>query len=152
MKSEFDIGFIDVGGWDTHVRQGGATGQLTIKLESLASAMSTFARSMGSSWQKTVVVVVSEFGRTFRENGTGGTDHGHGTTYWLLGGRVNGGKIMGEQTVIGASKLNDNRDLAVLNDYRSVFARIFQQMYQLNLGEIDRIFPSVNPSKQDYIS
>lgn len=150
MKDEFDIGFIDIGGWDTHVRQGAADGQLMRKLESLATSLDTFAKTMEASWKKTVVVVISEFGRTFRENGTGGTDHGHGTTYWLLGGAVNGGQILGERTTISADKLNDNRDLPVLNDYRSVFSRIFQQLYQLSAKDIDFVLPGARPGKFDY--
>ena len=86
MKDKFNIGFIDVGGWDTHVNQGNAQGQLATLLTSLGQGLAGFADQMGPAWNRTVVVVLSEFGRTFRENGTRGTDHGHGSAHWVLGG------------------------------------------------------------------
>ena len=86
MKDRFNIGFIDVGGWDTHVNQGNAQGQLANLLASLGQGLAGFADQMGPAWNQTVVFVLSEFGRTFRENGTRGTDHGHGSAHWVLGG------------------------------------------------------------------
>ena len=86
MQSDYRLGFVDVGGWDTHVGEGGAQGYLATRLEELASGITAFAAAMGDAWRETVVVVISEFGRTFRENGNRGTDHGHGTVYWVLGG------------------------------------------------------------------
>jgi uncharacterized protein (DUF1501 family) len=97
MKERYNIGFVDVGGWDTHVGQGNATGYLANRLDELGRGLAGFAQEMGPDWKDTVVVVVSEFGRTFRENGNRGTDHGHGSVYWVLGGSVNGGKVRGEQ-------------------------------------------------------
>lgn len=92
MKDKYRIGFVDVGGWDTHVGEGGATGYLAGRLDELGRGLAAFAAEMGSEWRDTVTIVVSEFGRTLRENGNRGTDHGHGTVYWLLGGAVRGGK------------------------------------------------------------
>jgi uncharacterized protein (DUF1501 family) len=96
---------------------------------------------MGDDWKHTVVVVVSEFGRTFRENGNRGTDHGHGTVYWVLGGGIKGGEIAGEQTKIEQSTLFQNRDFPVLNEYRAVFAGLFTRIYGLNATQLARIFP-----------
>nr|MBF0682949.1 DUF1501 domain-containing protein [Pseudomonas sp.] len=118
MREQFNIGFMDVGGWDTHVNQGGEGGILGYRLESLGHALAGFARGMGPAWDKTVVVVVSEFGRTFRENGNRGTDHGYGTVYWVLGGGIRGGRIAGEQVKVAADTLHEDRDFPVLNDYR----------------------------------
>lgn len=141
MREQFNIGFVDVGGWDTHVSQGGATGQLAKRFETLGQAMAGFAQGMGSAWDKTVVVVVSEFGRTFRENGNKGTDHGHGTVYWVLGGGVHGGRIAGEQVKVAHDTLHQDRDFPVLNDYRQVLAGLFQRMYGLDSGRLQRVFP-----------
>ena len=97
MRDKFNVAFIDVGGWDTHVNQGNAQGQLANLLTSLGQGLAGFADEMGAAWNSTVVVVLSEFGRTFRENGTRGTDHGHGSVYWVLGGAVHGGRMAGEE-------------------------------------------------------
>ena len=141
MREQFNIGFVDVGGWDTHVNQGGAGGLLAGRMEILGQALSGFAQGMGSAWDRTVVVVVSEFGRTFRENGNQGTDHGHGTVYWMLGGGVRGGRIAGEQVKVAADTLNDDRDFPVLNDYRKILGGLFQRMYGLDAAQLQRVFP-----------
>jgi uncharacterized protein (DUF1501 family) len=86
MRDKYRIGFIDVGGWDTHVGEGAAQGALPANLASLGRGLQAFSQSLGAEWNNTVVVVLSEFGRTFRENGNHGTDHGHGSVYWVLGG------------------------------------------------------------------
>ena len=93
MRDTYRVGFIDVGGWDTHVGEGAAQGTLANNLTNLGRGLQAYANSLGSEWNNTVVVVLSEFGRTFRENGNRGTDHGHGTVYWVLGGSINGARI-----------------------------------------------------------
>src|SRR5258708_34179485 len=108
MRDKFNIGFIDVGGWDTHVNQGSAQGQLATLLTSLGQGLAGFAEQMGPAWNHTVVFVLSEFGRTFRENGTHGTDHGHGSVHWVLGGAVQGGHFGGEQGAGTPQSLNQN--------------------------------------------
>ena len=140
MKDKYRIGFIDVGGWDTHVGQGAAAGYLASRFDELGRGLSGFAQEMGGDWNKTVVVVVSEFGRTFRENGNRGTDHGHGTVYWVLGGAVAGGKVRGEQQRIEQATLFQNRDYPVLNEYRGLLGGLFRRMYGLNDGQIQQIF------------
>jgi len=141
MADHFDLGFLDVGGWDTHVGQGAATGYLANRLEELGRGLAALADEMGARWHDTVVVVISEFGRTFRENGNRGTDHGHGTTYLVLGGAVHGGRICGEQQAIEESTLFQNRDLPVLNEYRAVLGALFARLYGLGGAELDAIFP-----------
>lgn len=138
---EYAVGFVDVGGWDTHVNQGAGRGQLSTRLQGLASGLSEMATAMGPSWKDTVVVVVSEFGRTFRENGSRGTDHGHGSAMWVLGGSVRGGAVRGRQGPIGPNSLHQNRDLPVLNEYRATLGGIFQRMYGLDEKSIASIFP-----------
>jgi uncharacterized protein (DUF1501 family) len=142
LKDEFNVGFIDVGGWDTHVNQGNAQGQLATLLASLGQGLAGFADQMGSAWDRTVVVVLSEFGRTFRENGTRGTDHGHGSAYWVLGGSIQGGRMAGEQVVVAPKTLNQNRDFPVLTEYRNMLSGIFQRMYGLDAGRLSRVFPN----------
>jgi uncharacterized protein (DUF1501 family) len=145
MRDRFDIGFVDVGGWDTHVGQGGGTGYLANRFEELGRGLAGFTQEVGdSTWRNTVVVVISEFGRTFRENGSGGTDHGHGTVYWLLGGGLSakvGGHVIGEQAEVSAAGLFQNRDAPVLNEYRAVLGGLFARMYGLSPAQVDQVFP-----------
>ena len=145
MQDKFNIGFIDVGGWDTHVNQGNAQGQLANLLTSLGEGLAGFADQMGPAWNRTVVFVLSEFGRTFRENGTHGTDHGHGSAHWVLGGAVHGGRIAGEQVAVTPSTLNQNRDFPVLTEYRAMLGGIFKRMYSLDNSRIGRVFPNTVP-------
>lgn len=143
MKEKYNIGFVDIGGWDTHVNQGAGSGYLADRLGELGRGLASFSDEMGAEWNKTVVVVISEFGRTFRENGNRGTDHGHGSTYWVLGGAVKGGKIAGEQQIMSDRNLFENRDLPVLNEYRAMLGGLLARMYGLNANQIDHVFAGV---------
>lgn len=143
MKDKYRIGFVDIGGWDTHVGQGNASGYLAGRLDELGRGLAGFSEEMGPAWRDTVVVVVSEFGRTFRENGNRGTDHGHGTVFWVLGGGIKGGRIAGEQVKVEQSTLFQNRDYQVLNEYRAVLGGLFSRMYGLDSKQIERIFTDV---------
>ena len=143
MREQYRLGFVDVGGWDTHVNEGGAHGQLANNLENLGSGIAAFAQELGTEWNNTVVVVVSEFGRTFRENGNKGTDHGHGSVYWVLGGGVNGGRVLGEQAKVQQSTLLQNRDFPVLNNYRAMLGGLYARVWGLDARQIDRVFPRV---------
>ena len=145
MKEKFNIGFIDVGGWDTHVNQGNAQGQLASLLTSLGQGLAGFADQMGPAWNQTVVFVLSEFGRTFRENGTHGTDHGHGSVHWVLGGAVRGGRFVGDQIAVTPTSLNQNRDLPVLTEYRGMLGGIFRHLFSLDNSRIARVFPNTVP-------
>ena len=140
MKEKYNVGFVDVGGWDTHVGQGNGAGYLSNRFEELGRGLAAYAKEMGPDWKDTVVVVVSEFGRTFRENGNRGTDHGHGSVYWVLGGGVAGGRVRGEQIRLEQNTLFQNRDYPVLNEYRAMFGGLFARMYGLDAGQVERIF------------
>lgn len=144
MADKFDVGFIDVGGWDTHVGQGAATGYLAGRFDELGRGLSAIAREMGPHWSDTVVLVISEFGRTFRENGNRGTDHGHGSVYWIMGGAIHGGLVAGDQVRLTPATLFQNRDYPVLNDYRSVFGGLFTRMYGLDAGQLAKVFPNTS--------
>ena len=145
MRDKYRLGFIDVGGWDTHVNEGAAQGTLATNLSGLARGLQTFSQSLGSEWSNTVVVVLSEFGRTFRENGNRGTDHGHGTVYWVLGGAINGGAVLGEQQAVTRATLLQDRDFPVLNDYRAMLGGLFHRLWGLSPAQSARIFPQVAP-------
>jgi uncharacterized protein (DUF1501 family) len=146
MKADYTLGFVDVGGWDTHVNEGAANGYLAQRLGELGRGLAGFADEIGpDAWRNTTVIVVSEFGRTFRENGDKGTDHGHGSVYWVLGGGVRGGRIVGPQTAIGPATLNQNRDYPVLTDYRALIGGVVQRAYGLNGQRLQQVFPGAEP-------
>jgi uncharacterized protein (DUF1501 family) len=145
MRDRFSLGFVDVGGWDTHVNQGGATGYLADRIGELGRGLAGFSEEIGPQWDNTVVVVISEFGRTFRENGDKGTDHGHGSVYWVLGGGIKGGRLAGEQVPVDQQHLFQNRDYPVLTDYRAMFGGLFQRMYGLKQRHLQVIFPTASP-------
>jgi uncharacterized protein (DUF1501 family) len=145
MKTDYNLGFVDVGGWDTHVNEGAAQGYLAGRLGELGRGLAGFVDEVGpDAWKDTVVVVVSEFGRTFRENGDKGTDHGHGSVYWVMGGSVRGGRMAGEQVAVTQASLNQNRDYPVLTDYRALLGGLFARAYGLNSERIGQIFPQVS--------
>jgi uncharacterized protein (DUF1501 family) len=141
MQEKFNLGFVDVGGWDTHVNEGGADGYLAGRIGELGRGLSLLADTLGPQWNNTIVVVVSEFGRTFRENGDRGTDHGHGSVYWVLGGGVAGGRMAGPQVAVTRANLFQDRDWPVLTDYRSLIGGILKKSYGLSQTQLTQIFP-----------
>jgi len=145
MRDQYRLGFVDVGGWDTHVNQGNVTGGLANNLRNLGEGLAAYAAALGNEWDNTVVVVISEFGRTFRENGDRGTDHGHGTVHWVLGGKVNGARIAGEQLPVTQQNLLQNRDYQVLNNYRDVYSGLLARMWGLRDHQLQAIFPQAQP-------
>lgn len=142
MRDQYNLAFVDVGGWDTHVNQGGAQGNLANRIGELGRALSGFAEAIGpDAWRQTTVAVISEFGRTFRENGDKGTDHGHGSIYWVMGGAVSGGRMTGDQVKITPDTLNQARDLPVLTDYRGLIGGILARQYGLTARQLNIVFP-----------
>jgi uncharacterized protein (DUF1501 family) len=141
MKDSYNLCFVDVGGWDTHVGQGAATGYLASRFDELGRGLATLPQELGSAWKDTTVIVMSEFGRTFRQNGNRGTDHGHGSVMWVMGGSIRGGQIAGEQLVVQKSTLFQDRDFPVLNEYRSVLGGIFARQFGLNGNQLGQVFP-----------
>ena len=129
-------------GWDTHANQGAANGQLALRLAGLDSALRALKDGLGAHWPNTVVAVVTEFGRTVAENGTGGTDHGTGSAAFLLGGAVSGGQFGGDWPGLAPKALFEGRDLAPANDIRSVFMAVLQDHWGLDRDTLSRIvFP-----------
>jgi uncharacterized protein (DUF1501 family) len=137
------LAFVALGGWDTHANQGSGTGQLANRLAPLGQGLAVLAQRLGPLFDDTTVLVMSEFGRTAHENGNGGTDHGHGNVMWILGGRVNGGKVYGEWPGIGDSSLNEGRDLAVTTDFRGVLAQVAERHLRLGDKGLAAVFPAM---------
>ena len=135
------IAFLALGGWDTHVNQGGAQGQLANRLQPLGQGLAELATRLGSTFDDTTILVMSEFGRTVRQNGTGGTDHGHGNVMWVLGGNVAGGKVHGRWPGIDDRSLNEGRDLAVTTDFRQVLAGVCAHNLGLSDNKLATVFP-----------
>jgi uncharacterized protein (DUF1501 family) len=141
LKSNLGVeaAFTDVGGWDTHQNQGGVTGQLSDRLREFSSAISAFWRDMGNDAENITLVTMSEFGRTARQNGTGGTDHGHANAMFVLGGSVRGGKVYGRWPGLANEQLNEGRDLAVTTDFRQVLGEAVVK--SIGAKNLDAIFP-----------
>src|SRR5436190_13190324 len=142
-KVGLEVAFTDVGGWDTHAGEGGAQGQLANNLRNFSDAIAAFAKDLGSRMSDVVVVTMSEFGRTVRENGNRGTDHGHANVMMLLGGVVRGGKVYGKWP--GLTNLFENRDLAVTTDFRDVFAEVLTK--QLGVPSLKSVFPNYDAKR-----
>ncbi|HEV8032156.1 MAG TPA: DUF1501 domain-containing protein [Stellaceae bacterium] len=143
------LAFLSLGGWDTHVRQGNDKGQLADRLRPFGDGLAAFAQALGRDWDDTIVVVLSEFGRTVKENGDGGTDHGHGNVVWVLGGGVRGGRVYGDWPGLAPAALYEGRDLAVTTDYRSVLAAVIGRHLRLPDRALTQIFPSFAPPHSD---
>jgi len=134
-----EAAFTDVNGWDTHQNQGGVTGQLSDRLREFSSAIAAFWLDMGDGAENITLVTMSEFGRTARQNGTGGTDHGHANAMFVLGGQVKGGKVYGRWPGLNNEQLNEGRDLAVTTDFRQVLGEAVAKTIGAN--NLDLVFP-----------
>jgi len=134
-----EVAFADIGGWDTHVNQGGAVGQLAARLDDFSRSIAALVTDLGERMAETVVVTMSEFGRAVRQNGNRVTDHGHGNAMFEIGGGVRGRKVYGRWPGLAADKRFEGRDLAVTTDFRDVFGEIVVR--HMGLANPDTIFP-----------
>ena len=142
-----EVAWIDMGGWDTHRQQGSTTyGELPRALDRLNRALSALRADLGPAFERVVVVVMSEFGRTARENGTGGTDHGHAGAMLVLGGQVKGGRVLGSFPGLAAEHLHEGRDLAVTTDFRDVLGEVCER--HMGLADTSGLFPGYRLEKQ----
>jgi uncharacterized protein (DUF1501 family) len=142
-----EVAFTDVGGWDTHVNEIGAqphTGQLSNLLREFGDALAAFSQDMGDRMGDITVVTMSEFGRTVKENGDRGTDHGHANVMLVLGGAVRGGRVYGEWPGLEGEQLYEGRDLSVTTDFRSVLCELV--MKQMGNPDVASVFPGFNGS------
>jgi uncharacterized protein (DUF1501 family) len=139
-----EIAFADVGGWDTHANQGAARGQLSNRLKEFGDGLAALHRDLGDRMRNVVVLTMTEFGRAIRQNGSGGTDHGHASCMFAFGGAVKGGKVYGRWPGLATEQLFEGRDLAVTTDFRDVFSEIL--MNHMRARDIARIFPNFRPA------
>jgi uncharacterized protein (DUF1501 family) len=137
-----EVAFAELGGWDTHQNQGGVNGQLANRLREWSGGLAAFHQDMGSAGQDVVVVTMSEFGRTVRQNGTGGTDHGHANVMLVMGAPVRGGKVYGKWPGLAPGQLNEDRDLMVTTDFRQVLSEAVSATIQPSSLAV--IFPGIS--------
>jgi uncharacterized protein (DUF1501 family) len=131
------VAFADISGWDHHVNEGGTQGQIANVLRDFSQALTAFWIDLGDLGEDTVVVTMSEFGRTARENGNRGTDHGHANVMFVLGGPVKGGKVYGHWPGLDQSQLYEGRDLALTTDFRQVVGEaVWRHLGNRNLKEV----------------
>src|SRR5271154_6592136 len=142
-----EVLFVDCGGWDNHVNEGGVQGQLSNLLKDLGQGLGAFHQDMGDRMQDVVVVSMSEFGRTAKENGNRGTDHGHANCMFVMGGDVKGGRVYGSWPGLAEHQLNEGRDLALTTDFRSVLGEILTK--HVGVPDLAPVFPGFenNPRK-----
>ncbi len=149
IKSDagLEVAFAEVGGWDHHVNEGSVNGQLAARLRDFGDSLAAFYNDMGGRMADITVLTTSEFGRTARENGNRGTDHGHANAMFVLGGPVKGGKVYGEWPGLKDDQLHEDRDLALTTDFRDVFAEV--AMRHLGVEDASGIFPgyAVSPAR-----
>jgi uncharacterized protein (DUF1501 family) len=141
IKSDLglEIAFADMGGWDTHANQGASTGQLATRLEDFSRSIAAFALDMGNRMENIVIMTMSEFGRTVKENGNRGTDHGHAGSMFVIGGSVKGKKVYGKWPGLESGQLHEGRDLALTTDFRTVFSEVAGK--HLGASKLAEIFP-----------
>jgi len=134
-----EVAFTDVGGWDHHAAEGGVQGQLAARLREFGQALAAFRRDLGDSMQDVVLVTMTEFGRTVRENGNRGTDHGHASFAFVLGGGVRGGAVHGRWPGLAPDRLYEGRDLAITTDFRDLLGEVLVR--HLGARDLSRVFP-----------
>jgi uncharacterized protein (DUF1501 family) len=144
-----EVMFLDCGGWDNHVNEGGAQGQLANLLKDLGQSLAAFHQDMGDRMADVVVVTMSEFGRTARENGNRGTDHGHANCMFVMGGDVTGGHVYGKWPGLDDHQLNEGRDLALTTDFRTVVGEILTK--HLGVKDLAPVFPGFDNSSRKFV-
>ena len=151
LKSNLGVeaAFTDIGGWDTHHNQGSVDGQLSGRLRDFSDSISAFWRDMGDEAESVTLVTMSEFGRTARENGTGGTDHGHANAMFVLGGNVKGGKVYGKWPGLNNDQLNEGRDLALTTDYRQVLGEVVSKT--IGATDLNLVFPGARVTPNGFL-
>jgi uncharacterized protein (DUF1501 family) len=138
-----EVAFAELGGWDTHVNQGSAVGQLAQRLDDFSRGLAALARDLGDRMGDTIVLTMSEFGRAVAENGNRGTDHGHGNAMFIIGGQnIKGGRVYGRWPGLAREQRYEGRDLAVTTDFRAVFAEVVRA--HLGVTDTRSIFPGFN--------
>ena len=152
MKANLGVeaAFSDIGGWDTHQNQGAANGQLANRLKEFSDSVAAFWKDMGPDAENITLVTMSEFGRTARQNGTGGTDHGHANVMFVLGGTVKGGKVYGKWPGLDNAQLNEGRDLTVTTDFRRVLGEAAYKT--LGARDMEKVFPGAKVAPGEFLN
>ena len=152
LKSNLGVeaAFSDIGGWDTHQNQGNVNGQLANRLREFSDSIAAFWKDMGDDAENITLVTMSEFGRTARQNGTGGTDHGHANVMFVLGGQVKGGKVYGRSPGLAPEQLNEGRDLAVTTDFRQVLGEATAKT--LGVRNLEMVFPGAQLRPSQFLN
>ena len=143
-----EVAFTDVGGWDTHANQGSSRGQLANRLQDFSQAIAALYKDLGDRMRNTVILTMTEFGRTIRQNGSGGTDHGHASCLFALGGPVKGGKVYGKWPGLASEQLYEGRDLALTTDFRDVFAEVAAR--HMGATSLNTVFPGFTPNPANF--
>jgi uncharacterized protein (DUF1501 family) len=144
-----EIAFADVGGWDTHANQGGATGQLANRFDDFAKSIHALVTDLGDRMADVTIMTMSEFGRTARQNGNGGTDHGHASALFVIGGDVRGKRVHGRWPGLAPEQLYEGRDLALTTDFRSVFSEVAAK--HLGAKKLDQVFPGFEADRSKWV-
>ena len=132
-----EVAFADVGGWDTHANQGSSRGQLANQLKNFGDGLAALYQDLGDQMRNVVILTMTEFGRAIRQNGSGGTDHGHASCLFVAGGPVKGGKVYGRWPGLAPEQLHEGRDLALTTDFRNVFSEILiKHMQAKNAAQV----------------
>ena len=145
-----EVAFADIGGWDHHVNEGSIQGQIANLTRDFSQSIAALWTDLGDLAADTVIITMSEFGRTVRENGNRGTDHGHANAIFILGGPVKGGKIYGRWPGLDTEHLYEGRDLAVTTDFRQVLGEAVYR--HLGNKQLDKVFPGFEKnSPRDFL-
>jgi len=136
-----EVAFVEMDGWDTHANQGGASGQLAGRLHDFSHGIAALYNDLGDRMADVAILTMSEFGRAARQNGNRGTDHGHATCFFALGGNINGGKVLAQWPGLAPEKLFQDRDLAVTTDFRDVLGEICAKHFGLGDAALAKVFP-----------
>jgi len=147
-----EAAFSDIGGWDTHQNQGNVNGQLANRLKEFSDTIAAFWTDMGADAENVTLVTMSEFGRTARQNGTGGTDHGHANVMFVLGGQVKGGKVYGKWPGIENEQLNEGRDLTVTTDFRNVLGEAAYKTLGARGLDMETVFPGARVGPRTFLN
>jgi uncharacterized protein (DUF1501 family) len=143
-----EVAFTDIGGWDTHVNQGNSRGQLANLLGQFSAGIAALYQDLGQRMDDVVILTMSEFGRTARENGNRGTDHGHANAMFVMGNSVRGGKVYGQWPGLKSDQLNEGRDLALTTDFRDVFGEV--AVRHLGGKDAKAVFPGYGLSQTKF--
>jgi len=143
-----EVAFTDIGGWDTHVNEGNSQGQLGNLLKGFGAAIAALYTDLGQRMDDVVILTMSEFGRTVRENGNRGTDHGHANAMFVIGNSVQGGKVYGRWPGLKSDQLYEGRDLNLTTDFRDVFAELAQR--HLGAASLKSVFPGYEASETKF--